>query len=56
VSSNDSERERPRKNIQILPTRPASSRLALMREKASNITQIVLVNIVNSPDNQTYLA
>ena len=56
VSTNNSERERPQKNIQVLPTRPVSSRLALMREKSSNITQTVSVDIVNVPDNQTHLA
>jgi hypothetical protein len=56
VSTNNSDRETPRKNIQVLPTRPAASGLALMREKSSNIEVTVWVDVVNAPDNQTHLA
>ncbi len=56
VSTNNSDRETPRKNIQVLPTRPASSRLALMREKSCNIEETVSVDALNAPDNQTHLA
>lgn len=56
VSTNNSDRETPRKNIQVLPTRPASSRLALIREKSSNIEETVSVDVLNAPENQTHLA